>query len=238
MNALVLTLVLATPCEHPALTPLAEAGREAGCALLSQPPPASLSLPPLAEVYARPGFERAAQRNSGALQAWLAQARAWLARLFESTGAERYSSATRVLVLAAAVAAALVGVLRVRRRVTRTSLGALEAAPQRPQAPAWREQVALAERLAAERPREAVRLAALALVGWLDEARLIRPGRVQTNREVVGQLTERGASPQVAAKIEALLTRFDRRFYSLAVIDEAEARDFLSALRGVTEPGP
>jgi hypothetical protein len=238
MSALVLALLLTVGCEHPALTPLGDAAHEAGCALLGQPAPVAPELAPLAEVYAQPGFERAAQRNSGALQAWLAQARAWLARLFESTGAERYSSATRVLVLALAVAGALVGLLRVRRRAPRVDATTRQPAAAGPQPSRWREQVAAAERLSGEQPREALRLAGLALVGWLEEARLSRPGHVLTNRELVGQLRERGASSQLSERVEALLTRFDQRFYSLATIDQAEARDFVSALRAMTGATP
>jgi hypothetical protein len=239
MTPLLLGLLLLVPCEHPALAPLADPAHQAGCALLGQPAPVAPELAPLAEIYAQPGFERAAQRNSGALQAWLAQARAWLARLFESTGAERYSSATRVLVLALAIAGALAGLLRVRRRAPRGDATAARAGTTPgPQRARWREQVAEAERVSGEQPREALRLAGLALVGWLEEARLSRPGHVLTNRELVGQLRQRGASPMLSERVEALLTRFDQRFYSLATIDQAEARDFVSALRGLTGAAP
>jgi hypothetical protein len=238
MIALVLSLALAS-CDQRALASLSDPAREAGCALLEQPAPASPELPPLASIYERPGFERARERNSGALQAWLAQARAWLARLFESTGAERYSSATRVLVLALALAFVLGAGLRWRRRrepvgtpVPHASTGAEAGAAS------WRDHLAAAERERERAPREALRLAALALVAWLEASRLARPDRVKTNRELVGELAARGATAELSSRVEALLTRFDERFYSLAPISPNEAQDFVAALRGLTGSSP
>jgi hypothetical protein len=115
MIALLVATLLAG-CEAPALDSLPEPQRTSACALLEQPPAPTPSLAPLDEVYTRPGFERARDRDSGALRAWWAWLKAHVLALFESNAAAEYSNITRLVVLAIAMAVALGAALRLSRR--------------------------------------------------------------------------------------------------------------------------
>lgn len=230
---LALTLCASAPCEHPALSMLPKPQQEAACELLSQPAPQQLDTAGLGRIFERPGFERARQRNTGALQAMWAQLRNWFERLFESSGAEAYSNVTRVFVLALALAIGGGVTLRFfsrrREQVVRTT-----KPPPSPNAlelddPATH--LARAETLLGAAPREAIREALLSLLSSLERRQFARPDRVKTNRELCGELPSRGAPPEVIERVTPLFTWFDRVFYSLDAVPPADARRFLDEVK-------
>jgi hypothetical protein len=232
---LALALLLAAPCEHPRLGGLDEGQRVAACELLARPTSAPLaSRRGLDEVYQRPGFERARARNAGAWQAWLAQLRVWLQSIFESSGAETYSELARISVLALALVVSAGVTLRFlrSRRPAAAGGGPLPAVPplelDEPGAHLARAAAALPGA-----PREAIREGQLALLAALERRRLARPDRVKTNREVVAELETLGASAELVAQVRPLFEWFDRTFYALTPVDEAEARRFLARVREV-----
>ncbi|MFO0597541.1 MAG: hypothetical protein U0228_19705 [Myxococcaceae bacterium] len=238
IGALLAGLVLAAPCEHPALTGLGEESQANLCALVARPPPAAPDRGALAGIYERPGFEHARQRSSGALQAFLAQLRRWFDYLFGTSGAETYSNVTRVVVLVVALAVGAIVVARVLTRRRRAS------------APPPREELATgldlddpAEHLARARAlldgdaRGAIREGWLAVLASLERRRLARPDRVKTNRELLGELPAAGAPTELVGRVSALVDWFDRAFYSLAVVERAEAARFLDDVAAVANSG-
>lgn len=236
MSWLLLTLVLAAPCEHPAVQALPDEDQAAACAYLSQPAPQAVARGPIAEIYGRPGFERARLRNTGALQALLAQLQHWFEQLAQTSGAQTYSNFTRVFVLALAL---LVGGAVALRFAFRKRLAApVELAPRSTAAPLELEDparhLARADALLAQAPREALREGLLALLSSLEQRRLARPDRVKTNRELVEELTERGAPAALVQEVRPVFAWYDRAFYSLNTIDEPEARQFLADVRRLT----
>lgn len=227
MSWLLLALTLASTCEHP---PLA-------CELLEQPAPLSLDRSTLGPLFERQGFERARQRNSGALHALQAQLWHWLEALFESSSAQAYSKVTRVLVLALALAVGLGLCLRFlggrRRKAPDT------ASPPSPTTSLQLDDPALhlarAESGLSSAPREALREGLLCLLACLERRRLAQPDRVKTNRELAQELSLRGAPPELVAKVGPLLAWFDGAFYSLGAVPHAGARDFIAQVRRLME---
>jgi len=220
-----LVLVLAAPCEHPALGNASAEQRPAACALLAQPAGAEVDRAALEAVYQRPGFERARDRNAGALQALLAQLRAWIERLFETTGAQTYSNVTRVVVLFIAALAGLTLALRfaARRRRQGAVAQSGRAAPLILDSPAVH--LGRARAVLGAAPREAMREALLALLSHLERERLARPDRVKTNRELARELAVRGAPPALAAAVARWVDWYDLAYYSLEpVAPDAAAR--------------
>ena len=211
MIALVLAAELAAPCE--------------GCVDAT---PAELSA-----IYARPGFERARERNSGAFAAFFAQARAWFLSLFETRGAQTYSNVTRVAVLAGAVLVGLLALLRRRAKAKATPATA-------PPAPVTLEfddpavHRARAEALLSSDPRAAIREGLFSLLASLERRRLARPERTRTNRELAADLPRNGAPPELVQQVTPLFTWFDRAFYSLSAVSEADARRFLDDVKALT----
>lgn len=237
MSWLVLALTLSATCEHPALSMLPEDRQAAACELLAQPAPRDLDRATLPPIFERPGFERARQRNAGAMQALMAQLRHWFERLFESSGAEKYSNVTRVLVLIAALVIGGGVTLRFlnRRRVKLAPARQqqLSSAPLELDDPATH--LARAEAMLGTAPREAIREGLLSLLSFLERRRFARPDRVKTNRELTAELPTRGAPPELVGQVAPLFTWFDRVFYSLQVVPADEARRFLSDVRKLTE---
>lgn len=232
MTWLLLVAALAQPCEHPSLEPLPPEGQAAACELLAQPPPVAIERDGLAPIFERPGFERARLRNTGALQALLAQLKHWFEGFAQTSGAQTYSNVTRVLVLAFALTLGALVVLRFLRRrapvvVPRKEAGG--AAPLELAAPS--EHLAKAEALLASAPREAIREGLFALLSSLERQRFARPDRVKTNRELTAELSTRGAPEQLVAQVSPLFGWFDRAFYSLESVTEAEARRFVNDVR-------
>lgn len=236
MTWLVVALTLSANCEHPALAMLPEGQQEAACELLSQPVPEKLELSSLPPIYERPGFERARQRNSGSLQALMAQLKHWFESFFESSGAEAYSNVTRVVVL---VLALLIGggvTLRLinRRRAKAVTHERASVAPALVlDDPATH--LSRAEALLGTAPREAIREALLSLLSSLERQRFARPDRVKTNRELTQELPTRGAPAALIGRVTPLFAWFDRAFYSLDAVPPDDARRFLNDVRALTE---
>lgn len=237
MTTFLLALMLtAAPCEHPALAMLPEPRQGAACELLAQPAPPTLERSALLPIYERPGFERARQRNTGAMQALMAQLKHWFEKLFESSGAEQYSNVTRVLVLIAALAIGGGVMLRfMRRRAAKTEVKQEQtsAAPLELDDPAAHLQ--RAEAMLANQPREAIREALFSLLSSLERRRFARPDRVKTNRELSLELPARGAPPELVSAVTPLFSWFDRAFYSLDAVPAADARRFVDDVKKLTE---
>ena len=237
MSWLVLALAVSATCEHPALSMLPEDQQRAACELLAQPSVPSLDRSTLGRVFERPGFERARQRNTGALQALMAQFRHWFEGLLESSGAQTYSNITRVavLVLALAIGGGVTLRLLARRRARALTL---DPAPRSSASLELDDPVihlARAEALLGSAPREAIREALLCLLSALERRRFARPDRVKTNQELARELPERGAPAALVATVASLFAWFDRAFYSLEDVPPAEARRFLDDVRKLTE---
>lgn len=236
MSWLVLALTLSAACEHPALSMLPEERQAVACELLTQPPPTSVDRSTLGPIFERPGFERARQRNTGALQALMAQLRHWFEGLVGSSGAQTYSNVTRVVVLALALAIGGGVSLRLLSRRRERAV----AVPPPPGATALElvdpaTHLARAEAMLGAAPREAIREALLSLLSWLERRRFARPDRVKTNRELAQELPGRGAPPELVGRVTPLFGWFDRAFYSLDAVPAADARQFLDEVRELTE---
>lgn len=239
MKAALLALLLAqTPCDAPAVETLPEAQRAAACRFLEarEGPPADKAT--LETIYSRDGFERARERAGGGVSALLAQLEAWLARLFETSGAETYSNATRVVVLCVAALVGLYALLRLvsrRRRVVSapTALpevgGVMLASPD--------VHLARAREALPGDARLAIREALLGLLSFLERSRLARPDRVTTNRELAVELPGRGAPPELAGAVTRLVDWYDAAFYSLAPISEDDARRFIADVTALASGG-
>jgi hypothetical protein len=76
-------------------------------------------------------------------------------------------------------------------------------------------------------PREAIRQGLFALLSSLEDARLARPDRVRTNRELVRELPSRGADATLVAKIDPLMRWYDGAFYSLDEVPKDGAVRFV-----------
>lgn len=227
---LALSLTAAPTCDDPRVAGLADHQRATACALLEKPVGARpLNPDALKSIFDREGFEQARQRNSGVLAAFLAQARAWLERLFATSGAETYSNLTRIGVLALALIVGITIVARVigrRRVVTPSSEPRKTATSLQLDDPAVHRQRAAA--LVERDPRSAIREGWLAVLSSLERHRYARPDRVKTNREMVAELPARGAPGDLTTRVNALVTWFDRTFYSLEQVAPEQARQFLS----------
>ena len=229
------TLLAVAPCTHPQLDTVPEERQRAACALLAQrpPPPSSLSRETLLALYAQPQFERARDRDSGALAEALRRALDWLKVLFETRAAERYSEWGRVAVLTLGALASLgflaraAGRRRARLKGSPSSRGASRS-------PALADRLHEAQALLPETPREAMRAGLLSLLSSLEAAGLARADRAQTNREVAQQLAHRGATLELSQSLGRLLVAFDRAFYSLAPISVEEARRFVEEIAQLT----
>ncbi len=228
-------------CTDSVVTALPDDQRAAACRLLASPAvtgPADVAAgPALADVYGRPEFVNARHRGGVTLKVLLARFLAWLESLFETAGAQTYSNITRVLVLiAAALVAAWFG-LRVRsRRLAKQRLPRTEAGPAALLDPTLHWQRARAR--LAEDPREAIREGLSALLATLEQRRLARPERVRTNREVADELPARGASLEVTAQVSALLSWYDRVFYSQSAVSAVDAAEFLNKVAQFGEFDP
>jgi hypothetical protein len=229
VTALLLLALAAAPCDLPETGQLHESRQQAACALVAQPVKTVTLSVPLESIYARPDFENARRRNTGALRAYLAQLRAWLLSFFESAGAEAYSDVIRFVVLLAGSLLALAVVLRLMRRRRARAVPALPRPGTSPLAledPATH--LSRAQSLLASAPREAIREALLSLLSHLERQRLARPDRVKTNRELAAELPTRGAPAEVVVAVTSLLTWYDATFYSLEPVDPAQAGRFLA----------
>ncbi|MBE2253685.1 MAG: DUF4129 domain-containing protein [Myxococcus sp.] len=226
MSALALLLVLGAGCpaaEGRELSPEQEATL---CALPTTVAQGAVSPEALGAIYARPEFSRAHGGQSGDL---LKRLKAWLEKVFETSGAETYSNLTRVVVLLLAAFVVIAVVVRLSGR-RRAKQAAVEATPSLA-LPLADPSVHLerARALAAQRPRDGAREGLLAILAALEQQRLARPDRVKTNRELARELPGRGAPKELVDAITAQLTWFDRAWYSLEPLDAARVHQFLDA---------
>lgn len=240
MSGLVLLVLLAAPCADLRVEALPAEQQAAACALLTSPRVEGLDPSTLAPLYERPGFERARLRNSGAWKALIAQLQRWFEQLAQTTGAQTYSNLTRVLVL---VLALVIGGGALLRLLARRRQGDRPPAPPAPAARALQldepaTHLARAQGLLAAQPREAIREASLALLSSLERQRLARPDRVKTNRELLAELPGRGAPAELVARVAPLLAWFDRAFYSLEQVADADARRFVDDVQALTRGAP
>ncbi len=230
MTGLVLAAALAAaPCEHPGLVGLSARQQEEACALLASPRPVrTVDRAALEEVYRRPDFARARLRSTGALKAWLAQLRAWLAAYFETSGAESFANTTRFLVLTLACGVAVWATLKLlaRRRAKKAPVSEARAASALELEPPS-VHLDRARAVLASSPRDAIREGLLSLLSHLEQQRLARPDRVKTNRELAEELPARGASPELVAAVTELLRWYDGAFYSLEPVEPAAAARFV-----------
>lgn len=183
----------------------------------------------LEEIFSRDRFARARQSGQGSLRALLDRFWTWLTSFFESSGAQSFSQVTRFVVLTLAAVLAAVGALRLFGRWTWRQRPLPEAPEQDSglelQSPA--EHLALARAALSRAPREAIRQGLLALLSALEDARLARPDRVRTNRELVAELPARGADPALVQRISPLMRWYDGAFYSLEPVPADGAGRFV-----------
>jgi hypothetical protein len=158
---------------------------------------------------------------------------AWLESLLQTRGAASYAEWTRVLVLAAALAVALLGALRLARwNRRRAPPGApAEAPPQKLSSPEGL--LERARTLASRDARAAIREALLALLSSLGRRHLARAGTSSTNRELAAEATRRGAPPALAEQLDRALRWYDRAFYSLEPVAAPDASRFVDEVAGI-----
>jgi hypothetical protein len=234
VSALLLTLVLHATCPSP-LEP--EERAQAACDLLAQqkraPAPDRALLLALLE---EPEFSRARNRNSNAAMILWKRFWAWVQELLETKQASEFAQVAPYIVLAAAFAGVLFGVLQLRRRREpgRVSAGAAQGlAPLELEAPD--RHLARARSLLGTSPREAIREGLLALLSSLERRKLARPDRVKTNRELCAELPRRGAPEPLVREVGARLNWYDRAFYSLGAVDAGEASAFLQGVEALID---
>ena len=200
------------------------------CALLARP--AETLHPPAAEVSAvldRTAFAGARDRHPHALaEAW-ERLKTWALSLLGDSSARSFAAGVRWAVLGLALALASAALLRAWRR--RGERRGADATPTG--GPRLEHLAPPADHLARARahlpgaPREALREGLLALLSSLERRGWGRADRSETNAELVGALSARGATAEEADRLAALLHAYDRRFYSLGPVDTAEAQGFL-----------
>ncbi len=228
MISLLLSLALtAAPCASPEVARLPEEQQISGCQVAALDAPAAKDTSTVEEIYSRPGFERARQRNTGALLAMFERLKNWLTELFESGGASAYSEITRflVLVVAAVVVAWAVTRWLGRRERREEQQARAQAEPLVLQPP--QQHLSRGRELLAADPRAAIREGLLALLSSLERQRWARPDRVKTNREILRELPERGAPGEVVSKVSPLLGWYDSAWYSLEPVPVEAAGRFL-----------
>ncbi len=189
----------------------------------------------LEEILRRPEFARAREGSGDLAERLYRRLIAWLTSLLRTRGAESYAEWTRVLVLAAALAVALLGALRLAR-------WRRERAPVRSPAPAGAPPRELstaegllerARSLSSRDGRAAIREALLALLASLGRRRLARTGTSSTNRELAAEATRRGAPPALAGQLARALRWYDRAFYSLEPVAAQDASRFVDEIAGI-----
>jgi len=226
MSALLLLLLSA--CDPSTVSSLPEPKRDQGCAIAAhQATAAAIDRGALEAIYTRPELLRARQRDAVGLEVLMARLNAWFDRFFGTRGAETYSVVTRWLVMVAGALIALYAVARFlnRRRPGRTVSVAPGDGALKLDDPAVH--FARAKQTLSTSPRDGLREALLGLLSSLERARLARPDRVKTNRELVRELPLRGAAPELTKSVGELIDWYDDAFYSLRQVEPADAQRFL-----------
>lgn len=190
----------------------------------------------LEDIFARDRYARSRASDTGSFKALLDRLRAWLTSIFESGGAQSFSQATRFLVLTVAGLLAAIGAARLfsrggSRRARRADDAASPTALEL-ETPA--EHLARARAALSTAPREAIREGLFALLSALEDARLARPDRVRTNRELVKELPTRGADAALVARVEPLMRWYDGAFYSLEPVPPDGAARFVDDVARVS----
>ncbi|MFT3842799.1 MAG: DUF4129 domain-containing protein [Myxococcaceae bacterium] len=231
--SLLLALALGA-CDPSSLTSLPEPKRDLGCELVShQPHGAVVDRGALGEIYARPELSRARQRDAIGLEVFLARLNAWLERFFNTRGMESYSVVTRWLVLVLGALIALGAVARFLNRTRRLRVQPLPPVVSALQLEDPSVHFSRAQAALKEKPRESLRESLLGLLSSLERARLARPDRVKTNRELVRELPSRGAAPELTQSVAKALDWYDETFYSLRPVEAGDAERFLAEVQAL-----
>jgi hypothetical protein len=213
---------------------LIERRARATCALQSRL--SGISIQPanrdrLKQILDRPEFAGARMRNPDWLARWVRRLGEWLESLFEGQEAQSFAGFTRALVLGLALAAGAAGLIRLLRKVRAPSAAEPQAATAQPlllEEPSVH--LSLAQAALSTDAREAIRQGLLALLSWLEKRRLAQPNRAKTNRELVNDLPAHGASAKLSETVGTLLNWYDRAFYSLSVVPQREAGEFIDQI--------
>lgn len=180
-----------------------------------------------AEILERPEF-RLARADPEAIRRWVLGVWQRILDLLETGEAQRYAAFSRALFLLAVVAAALLGLLALRR----PSSARQTAPPRRPDAGLAATDARLdgAEDAAARgEDARAVRLALLAALAALERAGSVPPGRALTNQELAEQL--RDGEPARFEALRTLARLFDRTVYGGLPAGPSDAAVALGAAR-------
>lgn len=238
LEALLAAVALtALPCEVPQGAEFSDAQSQTYCQLArSKVAPEPLDRAALSRILVRPEFAHVEDDPYEGLLKWLENA---LRSLFDSLNVKAgrsFSELTRVAVLfAAAVVASLAlasFVLRWRWKkrgpVSKSEPSSNALALESPQAHLDR-----ARTLLSHSPREALREGLLSLLSSLEAARLARPERVKTNRELADEMTARGASEALARRARELFSTYDGHWYSLTAVSSSTVESFLGAVESL-----
>lgn len=226
---------MSTPLSDDVLTACAEhaADRESCRWILEGGPEPAVDSTLLTSIFSDPAFADARHRGVGALEQLLLLLRGWLSDFMGTSGAAGFASWTRTFVLGAAILLLLgVGLrwLWTRSRPPAPSPDDPLAHPLDAPLELPARHLARGHEALADRPREAIRQGLLALLSGLEDAGVIAPGRVRTNRELARALGEGRAASADVARLTELLAWYDAAFYSLAEVTTADARTFLSRI--------
>jgi hypothetical protein len=227
VSAHVLVAVLVSVCPAAEGWQLTTEQQQTVCALMERSevlPATQPSREALSNLYSRPAFRQA---HSGETSDLLKRLRAWLERVFETSGAETYSNLTRVLVLIAAAFVVVATVARLAGRQLTKRAPTVTPVPRQLKLADPSRHLSRGRELALGDPRAAAREGLLAILASLEQQRLARPDRVKTNRELAAELPKRGASPDLVAAVTAQLTWFDTVWYSLEPLEAARVNAFL-----------
>ena len=208
------------------------------CDALAAPPAtaAQVDRERLVAILSRPEYELHA-RDEQFLARLLTRAWTWLRDVFvQSEAVQKGAVSLRAAFLIATALAATYAAWRLsrvrlarRRRASSVDLGGVVLDD-----PA-RYHAGARQALQKGEAREAIRLGMLTLLATLERMRLCAPGRAATNREIAEHVERRGAPLELSRPLRDLIGWYDRAWYGLAVVDEAEARRFVESANGLAE---
>jgi len=209
------------------------------CDALAAPPAsaAQVDRARLVAILSRPEYDLHA-RDEQLLARLLARAWTWLRDVFvQSELVQQGAISLRAVFLIATALAAAWAALRLsrvrltrRRRALPDDLGSIIVLDD----PA-RYNAGARQALQKGEAREAIRLGMLALLSTLERMRLCTPGRAATNREIAEHVELRGAPQDLSLSLRDLFGWYDRAWYGLAAVEDAEARRFVQTARALAE---
>lgn len=185
-------------------------------------------------ILSRPEYNLRSS-DDGYLAKLLEKVARWLRDVFAEAKVVQHAA---ISLRTAFLAAAVLGLVFVAWRVSR-SRSTRKGAPFRASLHAVelddpaRYQASADDALRAADGREAIRSGLLALLATLERARLATPRRAATNREVAHQISLRGGPDSLAGSVARLVEWYDRTWYGLAAVTEAEARQFVTQARAL-----